>query len=237
MPYGDGEFDGAVVTVSVQYMTRPVEIFRDVARVLRPGAPFVVTYSNRMFPTKAVRIWRSLDDRDRATLIATYFKHAGGFGDVQARDCSGRGDPLYAVWAHTIGPLLSPCGHCVFNARGRSQTGDGVQRSSRKRARRSRCSSGRPARRACAWRTTACGTACCVRSTTARTALTIDELAAACALDVRYVRAWAKTALAGELLEYDAESERFTMAPFMDSLLLDDEDFHYLAGLVFNHAR
>ncbi len=103
MPYGDAEFDGTAVTVSVQYMTRPVEIFRDVARVLRPGAPFVVTYSNRMFPTKAVSIWRSLDDRDRATLIATYFKQAGGFGDVQARDCSiqsgGYNDPLFAVWA------------------------------------------------------------------------------------------------------------------------------------------
>ena len=111
MPYGDAEFDGAVVTVSVQYMTRPVEIFRDVARVLKPGAPFIVTYSNRMFPTKAVRIWRALDDRERATLIATYFKHAGGYGQVQARACAGAetgsgqagtgsGDPLYAVWAY-----------------------------------------------------------------------------------------------------------------------------------------
>ena len=80
LPYGDAEFDGAVVTVSVQYMTRPVEIFREVCRVLRPGAPFVVTYCNRMFPTKAVRIWRALDDRERAKLIATYFNLAGGFG-------------------------------------------------------------------------------------------------------------------------------------------------------------
>jgi SAM-dependent methyltransferase len=104
MPYPDASFDGAVVTVSVQYMTRPVEIFRDVARVLRPGAPFVITYSNRMFPTKAVRIWRQLGDRDRATLIATYFKHAGGFGPVQARDCTiesgGYNDPLFGVWAY-----------------------------------------------------------------------------------------------------------------------------------------
>ncbi len=105
LPYDDCSFDGAVVTVSIQYMTRPVEIFRDVARVLRPAAPFVITYSDRMFPTKAVRIWRALDDRQRATLISTYFKYAGGFGEVQARDCTGGdaptpGDPLYAVWAY-----------------------------------------------------------------------------------------------------------------------------------------
>jgi ubiquinone/menaquinone biosynthesis C-methylase UbiE len=66
--------------------------------------------------------------------------------------------------------------------------------------------------------------------------LTLDELTAACGIDLRYARAWSKTALAGELLEYNADTERFTIAPFMDSLLLDDEDFHYLAGLVSNHA-
>ena len=104
LPYPDESFDGAIVTVSVQYLTRPVDVFRDVARVLRPGAPFVLTYSNRMFPTKAVRIWRMLGDRDRATLIATYFKESGGFGEVQARDCTiaadGYNDPLFGVWAY-----------------------------------------------------------------------------------------------------------------------------------------
>jgi SAM-dependent methyltransferase len=105
MPFGDDEFDGAVVTVSVQYLTKPVEVFREVCRVLKPGAPFVITYSNRMFPSKAVRIWRALDDRERAGLIATYFKHAGGFGEVTMEDRSiesgGSSDPLYAVWAYT----------------------------------------------------------------------------------------------------------------------------------------
>jgi SAM-dependent methyltransferase len=107
MPYADAEFDGAVVTVSVQYMTRPVEIFADFARVLKPGAPFVVTYSNRCFPTKAVRIWTALDARERAALIGTYFQRARAFGDVSAADASGATpddapphDPLYAVWAH-----------------------------------------------------------------------------------------------------------------------------------------
>jgi SAM-dependent methyltransferase len=104
MPYADDEFDGAVVTVSVQYMTQPVEIFRDVGRILKPGAPFVVTYSNRLFPTKAVRIWTALDERERASLIATYFKYAGNFGEAQAADRSidsgGYNDPLFAVWAY-----------------------------------------------------------------------------------------------------------------------------------------
>jgi SAM-dependent methyltransferase len=111
MPYGDGEFDGAAVTVSVQYMTKPVEIFRDVGRVLKPGAPFVVTYSNRLFPTKAVRIWTSLDERERASLIAAYFKHAANFGTAQAADRSidsgGYNDPLFAVWAYRLADEVS----------------------------------------------------------------------------------------------------------------------------------
>jgi SAM-dependent methyltransferase len=102
LPYDDATFAGAVITVSVQYLTQPVDVFRDIARVLRSAAPLVVTYSNRMFPTKAIRIWRMLDDRDRASLIAAYFTHSGAFGDVKARDYgTGRGDPLFAVWAHS----------------------------------------------------------------------------------------------------------------------------------------
>jgi SAM-dependent methyltransferase len=106
LPYGDAEFDGAVVTVSVQYMTKPVEIFRDVGRVLKPGAPFIVTYSNRMFPTKAVRIWMALGDQERAALIASYFKYSGNFGEAQAEDRSidsgSHNDPLFAVWARRL---------------------------------------------------------------------------------------------------------------------------------------
>ena len=106
LPFGDGEFDGAAVTVSIQYLTQPVEVFREVARVLKPGAPFVITYSNRMFPTKAVRIWHALNDRERAGLIITYFKYAGGFEEPVAEDRSidagSGGDPLFAVRAKTL---------------------------------------------------------------------------------------------------------------------------------------
>ncbi len=104
LSFDDAVFDAAVVTVSIQYLTRPIETFREVARVLKPGAPFVVTYSNRMFSTKAVRIWRELGDRDRAALIGAYFRDAGGFIDVRAADRTGPGtsyhDPLFAVWAY-----------------------------------------------------------------------------------------------------------------------------------------
>lgn len=99
LPWGDDTFDAAIVTVSVQYLTSPVDVFRDVGRVLKPGAPLAVAYSNRCFPTKAVRIWQSLGDRDHAELIALYFRLSGAFSQAQAYDISpGPGhDPMYVV--------------------------------------------------------------------------------------------------------------------------------------------
>lgn len=103
LPFKDQSFDSAVVTVSIQYMTKPVDIFREVERVLRDGASFHVVYSNRMFPTKATAVWRALDDAQRAQLIASYFSNAGGWEKPQARDIGPRTgfytDPVYVVAA------------------------------------------------------------------------------------------------------------------------------------------
>ena len=100
LPWAEAMFDGAIVTVSVQYLVRPVEVFAEVGRVLVPGAPFIVTFSNRCFPTKAVRIWQMLGDRDHAELVGTYMHLSGAFEPPQAFDLSpnpGRTDPLFAV--------------------------------------------------------------------------------------------------------------------------------------------
>jgi SAM-dependent methyltransferase len=102
LPFADAAFDAVVCCVSVDYLTRPVEVFTDVARVLRPGGPFVCTFSNRCFPTKAIRGWLYSTDDQHCTIVAEYFRQSGGFGEpvVQRRTPPGhRGDPLYAVWA------------------------------------------------------------------------------------------------------------------------------------------
>ncbi|MCH8949112.1 MAG: methyltransferase domain-containing protein [Chloroflexi bacterium] len=97
LPFEDGAFAGAVMTVSVQYLVRPVELFRDVARVLRPGAPFVVTYSHRLFPEKAVAIWYACNAEQRARLIGAYFHYAGGWGRITAQDRSPQADAASAI--------------------------------------------------------------------------------------------------------------------------------------------
>ena len=98
----DSSFDACILAVSVQYLTRPVETFADVARVLKPGALLAISFSNRMFATKAVAIWRSISDADHARMLEVYLRCAGGFVNLSFEDLSpapGETDPLYVVSA------------------------------------------------------------------------------------------------------------------------------------------
>ena len=100
LPEPDASFDLALCTVSVQYLTRPLETFAAVRRTLRPGAPFLVTFSNRCFPTKAVRIWHAGSDADHLALVRSYFILSGGWTAPEAAaHTPPDGDPLYGVWA------------------------------------------------------------------------------------------------------------------------------------------
>ena len=90
LPFEDDSFDGVVICVSVQYLTRPVDVFREIGRVLKPGCPLVVAFSNRCFPMKAVRIWTVLDDNGHASLVAAYAAESGAFEDAEAFDLSPR---------------------------------------------------------------------------------------------------------------------------------------------------
>ncbi len=90
LPLPDNRFDGVVICVSVQYLTRPVEVFAEIGRVLKPGAPLVIAYSNRYFPTKAVRIWLESDDAGHARLISAYAEAAGSFEPAESYDFSPR---------------------------------------------------------------------------------------------------------------------------------------------------
>ena len=77
LPLADNSVDAAMICVSVQYLQQPVVVLRDVTRVLRPGGPLVVSFSNRCFWTKAVAIWRALDDAGHARLVELYLRRAG----------------------------------------------------------------------------------------------------------------------------------------------------------------
>jgi SAM-dependent methyltransferase len=105
LPLADLAFDAVVCCVSVDYLIRPVEVFAEVARVLRPGGMFVCSFSNRLFPTKAIRGWLYSPEGRRPEIVTAYFRAAGGWGEPTAQRRTAfahRGDPLYAVWAKRL---------------------------------------------------------------------------------------------------------------------------------------
>ena len=105
LPFADSSFDAATCCVSVDYLVRPLEVFDDVARVLRADEPFVVTFSNRLFPTKAIRGWLATDDDAHLAVVQEYFRRSHGWGDATAlrrTPTDRRGDPLFAVWARCL---------------------------------------------------------------------------------------------------------------------------------------
>jgi hypothetical protein len=100
LPLDDDSIDAAMICVSVQYLQHPVAVLGEIARVLRLGSPVVVSFSNRCFWTKAVAIWRGLDDAGHARLVELYLRHAG-FENIEthrlAEWVEDERDPLIAV--------------------------------------------------------------------------------------------------------------------------------------------
>ena len=100
LPFANQLFDAVTCTVSVQYLTRPLAIFREVNRVLKPGAPFILSLSNRCFPQKAVALWLVMDDVQHVELVESYFGE--NWRDIRTRNCPTEADPLYIVWARRL---------------------------------------------------------------------------------------------------------------------------------------
>jgi FKBP-type peptidyl-prolyl cis-trans isomerase 2 len=117
LPWGDAIFDAVVCTVSVEYLTRPLEVFAEVARVLKPGGVFALTFSDRWFPSKAVRLWTELHPYERMGLVLACFRHPGKFTDLHTESVRNlprpeddkyaqlrpTSDPLFAVWGCRVG--------------------------------------------------------------------------------------------------------------------------------------
>lgn len=116
LPFEEDAFDAVICTASVEYLIHPEAVFADVARVLRSGGVFAITFSNRWFPPKTIRLWTRLHEFERMGLVLEYFQRSGKFGDLHT--LSSRGwprpehdkyygrqfvsDPVYGVWGCKI---------------------------------------------------------------------------------------------------------------------------------------
>ncbi|KAG2433869.1 hypothetical protein HXX76_008222 [Chlamydomonas incerta] len=75
----DQSFDAVLCCVSVQYLQQPERVFAEVYRVLKPGGVFIITFSNRLFYTKAISAWRDASGYARCQLVKQYFQAVAGF--------------------------------------------------------------------------------------------------------------------------------------------------------------
>ncbi|WP_373499419.1 methyltransferase domain-containing protein [Desulfococcus sp.] len=115
LPYPTGAFDAVLCTVSVEYLNRPLAVFEEMGRVLKPGGLAVMTFSNRWFPPKAIRIWKELHEFERMGLVLEYFERSGKFHGLETYSMRGIprprddryfpqmrfSDPVYAVWGRS----------------------------------------------------------------------------------------------------------------------------------------
>ena len=82
LPFREKSFDGIICTSSVEYLTKPREVFNEIARVLKPDGICVMTFSNRWFPPKVVSIWEELYEFERLGLVSDYFLTTRSFGEI-----------------------------------------------------------------------------------------------------------------------------------------------------------
>lgn len=114
LPFETNRFDAAICSVSVEYLIKPIEVFREVARVLKPGAPFIVSFSERWFPPKVIAIWQEMHPFERMGLVLDYFQKTERFYNLGTESLRGlprpaddkyaaelaESDPLYVVWGY-----------------------------------------------------------------------------------------------------------------------------------------
>jgi SAM-dependent methyltransferase len=100
LPFEDGIFDVVINTVSVDYMTKPLEVFREVARILKPGGLFLVIFSNRMFPRKATRVWKESSEEERVLLVEEFFNRADRYENIRVFMSKGKPRPADDKYAH-----------------------------------------------------------------------------------------------------------------------------------------
>lgn len=114
LPFNDKAFDAVICAVSVEYLIHPFEVFEEIARVLKPGGVFLVTFSNRWFPPKVIKIWPELHEFEHLGLILEFFLKSGKYNKLQTYSMRGLprpqddkyyprilfSDPVYAVWGY-----------------------------------------------------------------------------------------------------------------------------------------
>lgn len=107
LPLNDASFDCTLIVAGWQYLQQPEAIAAELLRISRPAGQVLVSFSNRMFFSKAPVVWTDGSDRDHISYVAGVLTAQGWAIDrVIAEDTraagplgwlGGKGDPFFSV--------------------------------------------------------------------------------------------------------------------------------------------
>ena len=99
------KLDASTCVVSIDYLTKPVEILQSIRRQTNEGGKVHLIISNRCFPTKVVSRWLKVDEEDRLTMVGDYLWWSG-WRNVEIQtlvEGSFMTDPLWVVRGENTG--------------------------------------------------------------------------------------------------------------------------------------
>ncbi len=71
------KLDASTCVVSIDYLTKPVEILQSIRRQTNQGGKVHLVISNRCFPTKVVSRWLKVDEEDKLDMVGDYLWWSG----------------------------------------------------------------------------------------------------------------------------------------------------------------
>jgi ubiquinone/menaquinone biosynthesis C-methylase UbiE len=78
LPFPDNSFDAVLLSSVFSYLTEPESILAEVSRVLSPAGVIIVSFSDRVWMSKATDAWKTRGNLGRCQLVslssATFFE-------------------------------------------------------------------------------------------------------------------------------------------------------------------
>ena len=104
LTYKDNHFSGVLMNNGIGYVDHPIKLFKEVHRVLKPGASFAVVFDYRAELSVISRYWKKTrSQRERVKLVLSFFAKAGNYKDIKAKriyDWQGFPIPYFSISAH-----------------------------------------------------------------------------------------------------------------------------------------
>lgn len=72
-------FDVVTCVVSIGYLIHPIQVLKELHRILKPNGKVLISQSSLYWPNKIIQMWIKMNEHERLELIDGYFFYAGGY--------------------------------------------------------------------------------------------------------------------------------------------------------------